>query len=68
MRKIKEVIKRNVTFKEWKMVLDVIFCSHIGLLSDDVKDYNWWNEYESNLNPMESFEEWKLLSKYTDFG
>ena len=53
------------SFEAWKKDLDDLFLAAYGMSSDDFEDYNWFDEWDNDVETADSFEEWKLL---TDAG
>ncbi len=47
-------------FQAWKDELDELFINHFGLCHDDFEDYNWSDEYNSEVPPEDAFDEWKI--------
>lgn len=56
------------SFDEWLRQLDRIFNANYGIGYQDVEDYDWYAEFESECTPRESFEEWRLLNGSTTLG
>ena len=52
-----------MTFQQWLKELDTHFTRHFGLGHDDFPDYLWYDEYEADCDPLDSFEEWRLQTE-----
>ena len=50
------------TLIEWIKELDKIFIKTFGMNYDDFEDYDWKAEWEAEISPEESFEEWRYLA------
>lgn len=53
------------SFEVWKKELDDLFMAAYGFGHGDFEDYNWFDEWDNDVDVADSFEEWKLL---TDAG
>jgi hypothetical protein len=50
-------IKRIMTFEQWKFRVDMQLIAEIGLDSDDLEDYLWYDDYISGLSPSNAVAE-----------
>jgi hypothetical protein len=48
-----------MSFQEWKSELNELFEAAIGLSTEDIEDYCWYDLYEDGFTPEEAFKEWK---------
>jgi hypothetical protein len=55
----------GMSFEDWKRELNRHFNSAFGLGMDDFPDYNWFDEWDNDCDPEDSFYEWKCM---TDAG
>lgn len=46
------------TYEQWYALLDKCFTRQFGLGVDDFPDYMWFDEFESDCTPEDSFLEW----------
>lgn len=56
-------VRRNpepVLFDEWLEELDKLFLADMGTTHNDFDDYNWNDEFESEVEPADAYEEWKI--------
>ena len=49
-------------FDVWMSKLDTLIFSEFGKYHNDFTDYNWYDEYENDVEPEEAFDEWKLIT------
>lgn len=53
-----------VSFDEWIKELDKLFAAEFGgFHHDDFPDYLWHDEWSSDCEPDESFQEWRLITE-----
>ena len=49
----------EVSLSDWLKELDKFFMCFFGVKHSDFEDYNWDDEYDSEVSPQDAFEEWK---------
>lgn len=47
-----------ISYEDWLKALDVIFVKEVGATHDMFEDWNWYDDYEADCPPQESFDEW----------
>lgn len=52
------------TFEQWYAALNTLFARQFGLGVDDFPDYMWWDEFDADNTPEDSFQEWCLQTNY----
>lgn len=50
-------------FQEWISQVDLLMVKDFFLTHDEVVDYDWISEFESDTAPEEAYAEWKLLKE-----
>ena len=55
----------NNEFKKWMAEVDKICESHFGLDTSHFPDYSWFDEFDSGIEPQESFDEWLLVGDFS---
>ena len=48
----------EIGFQGWMTKLDRLFIAKYGLTHNDFEDYNWFDEYDSEVSPEDAFDEW----------
>lgn len=52
-----------ISFEAWISAVDKLFVEEFGMESICFEDYNWRDEYESEVTPEASFAEWKAYNE-----
>jgi len=49
------------SFEKWMVALNFLMKTEFGFTEDDLLEgYNWRDEYDSEVEPRDAFEEWKI--------
>lgn len=44
-------------FDEWKMRVDTICLNMMGMLPDELPDWDFWSAWDSGMTPKEAYDE-----------
>ena len=62
---IVKIDENALSFDEWLRAVDKLFLANLGMGSEAFEDYNWRDEYESEVTPEDAYLEW---TKYNEDG
>lgn len=51
------------SYDVWLSELDNCFNQEFAALHSDFPEYNWFDEFDNDVDAVEAFEEWKLLTE-----
>jgi hypothetical protein len=58
----------GMIFQEWMDKVDEHFHAHYGMSHNDFEDYNWFDEFDNEVSPDDSFEEWRCMNESNVLG